>query len=192
MRLKLPDVSAKSVSKAQERFFSPPPHWLGEWIRRGLKPITARGWHLEAKYTASDFMICVSHFPLEWNEKEFKDLIKDFGETEKCFLVRKSFELVHFFNSKNVKNTPRVLKMASYKSTPEQVSQEDELGRGPSQDDSSRPTESWLGCKPSKKAIFGKFRLYWTECFLKWLILNFQWFSEILGQKIFFLRVHIP
>jgi len=56
----------------------------------GLKG-SARGWHLEAKYTASDFMICVSHFPLEWNEKEFKDLIKDFGETEKCFLVRSSF-----------------------------------------------------------------------------------------------------
>ena len=60
---------------------------------RGLKPMIARGWHLEAKYTASDFMICVSHFPLEWNEKEFKDLIKDFGETEKCFLVRKSFKI---------------------------------------------------------------------------------------------------
>ena len=59
---------------------------------RGLEPMIARGWHLEAKYTASDFMICVSHFPLEWNEKEFKDLIKDFGETEKCFLVRNSFK----------------------------------------------------------------------------------------------------
>ena len=59
----------------------------------GIEPLIARGWHLEAKYTASDFMICVSHFPLEWNEKEFKDLIKDFGETEKCFLVRKSFKI---------------------------------------------------------------------------------------------------
>jgi hypothetical protein len=40
----------------------------------GLKG-SARGWHLEAKYTASDFMICVSHFPLEWNEKEFKKIL---------------------------------------------------------------------------------------------------------------------
>jgi len=73
---------------------------------RGLKPIIARGWHLEAKYTASDFMICVSHFPLEWNEKEFKDLIKDFGETEKCFLVRESFKI-----SKNlffIQKMPRI------------------------------------------------------------------------------------
>ena len=51
-------------------------------------------------------MICVSHFPLEWNEKEFKDLIKDFGETEKCFLVRKSFKISKnfFFYSKNAQN----------------------------------------------------------------------------------------
>ena len=63
-------------------------------------------------------MICVSHFPLEWNEKEFKDLIKDFGETEKCFLVRKSFKiskilqnfifsLEQFFNPKASKNAGR-------------------------------------------------------------------------------------
>ena len=43
------------------------------------------------KYTASDFMICVSHFPMEWNEVQFKELIKEFGETEKCFLVRYIF-----------------------------------------------------------------------------------------------------
>ena len=75
----------------------------------------ARGWHLEAKYTASDFMICVSHFPLEWNEKEFKDLIKDFGETEKCFLVRKSFKIKknNFFHSKNARNRSGRRKLAA-------------------------------------------------------------------------------
>ena len=94
MRLKPPDASTKLVWKAQERFFATKWPYFKDWMgkMRGLKPIIARGWHLEAKYTASDFMICVSHFPLEWNEKEFKDLIKDFGETEKCFLVRKSFK----------------------------------------------------------------------------------------------------
>ena len=50
-----------------------------------------RGWRLEGKNTASDFMICVSHFPLEWDEDNFKELIKDYGETEKCFLVRSKF-----------------------------------------------------------------------------------------------------
>jgi len=47
-----------------------------------------RALRLEGKNTASDFMICVSHFPLEWDENRFKELIKDYGETEKCFLVR--------------------------------------------------------------------------------------------------------
>lgn len=52
----------------------------------------ARGWpNLEGSYTASDFMICVSHFPLDWNEDRFKTLIRKFGETEKCFLVHSEF-----------------------------------------------------------------------------------------------------
>ena len=95
----------KGFSTTHRSYFK---DWVGK--TRGLEPIKARGWHLEAKYTASDFMICVSHFPLEWNEKEFKDLIKDFGETEKCFLVRKSFKISKnfFFTRKTPKIAPIV------------------------------------------------------------------------------------
>ena len=58
---------------------------------------------LETEVTASvyphDNLLCVAHLPFNLEDKDFFDIVSEFGGVERCFLLRSDSGTFHFFSN---------------------------------------------------------------------------------------------